>query len=90
MSNALHNKSKLSFCVWSWYENMSKLLNFESSIPLLTLNSHPEALHWQVKSSGVRQSEITKVSVLAGLGEELNNGYKCVQIKYKKTAWYGA
>ena len=51
---------------------------------------HPEALHWRVKSSGVRQSEITKVSVLAGLGEELNNGYKCVQIKYKKTAWYGA
>ena len=29
----------------------------------LTL-SHPEALHWQVKSSGIRQSK------LAGLGEE--------------------
>ena len=35
----------------------------------LTL-SHPEALHWQVKSSGIRQSKITKGMVLAGLGEE--------------------
>ena len=32
----------------------------------LTL-SHPEALHWQlVKSSGIRQSKITKGTVLAG------------------------
>ena len=35
----------------------------------LTL-SHPEALHWRVKSSAVRQSKITKGTVLAGLGEE--------------------
>ena len=28
----------------------------------------PEALLWQVKSSGVRQSKITKCLVLAGLG----------------------
>ena len=36
---------------------------------LLTL-SHPEALHWRVKSSGIRQSKITKVVVLAGLGNK--------------------
>ena len=35
----------------------------------LTL-SHPESLHWWVKSSGVRQSKITKGMVLAGLGED--------------------
>ena len=33
----------------------------------LTL-SHPEALLWQVKSSGVRQSKITKCPLLAALG----------------------
>ena len=36
---------------------------------MLTL-SLPEALHRQVKASGVRQSIITKGTVLAGLGEE--------------------
>ena len=35
----------------------------------LTL-SHPEALPWRVKSYSVRQSKITKVTVLAGLGEK--------------------
>ena len=35
----------------------------------LTL-SHPEDLPWRVKSSGVRQSKITKGTVLAGLGEK--------------------
>ena len=38
----------------------------------LTL-SHPEALHWQIKSSGIRQSKVTKGTVLAGLGEERLN-----------------
>ena len=37
-------------------------------LSLLTL-SHPEALHWWVKSSGVRQSKITKGTVLASLGK---------------------
>ena len=37
--------------------------------PLLTL-SHPEALPWWVKSSGVRQSKVTKGTVLAGLREK--------------------
>ena len=31
---------------------------------------HPEALLLRVKSSGVRQSKITKGTVLAGLGEK--------------------
>ena len=32
--------------------------------------SHPEALHWRVKSSGVRHSKIRKGTVLVSLGEE--------------------
>ena len=32
--------------------------------------SHPEGLLWRVKSSGVRQSKITKCPLLAGLGEK--------------------
>ena len=36
---------------------------------MLTL-SHPEALPWQVKSYSVRQSKLTKGTVLAGLGEK--------------------
>ena len=35
----------------------------------LTL-SHPEVLPWQVKSSGIRHSKITKGTVLASLGEK--------------------
>ena len=35
----------------------------------LTL-SHPEALHWWVKLSGIRRSKITKGTVWASLGEE--------------------
>ena len=35
----------------------------------LTL-SHPEALPWRVKSYSVRQSKLTKGTVLAGLGEK--------------------
>ena len=42
----------------------------------LTL-SHPEALPWRVKSSHVRQSKITKGTVLAGLGEERLTGPNC-------------
>ena len=36
---------------------------------ILTL-SHPEALPWRVKSYSVRQSKLTKGTVLAGLGEK--------------------
>ena len=42
-----------------------------NTCPLLFLTiSHPEALPWWVNLSGVKQSKITKGTVLAGLGEE--------------------
>ena len=41
---------------------------YEFSDGQLLVLSHPEALPWRVKSSGVRQSKITKGTVLAGLG----------------------
>ena len=40
---------------------------FQASVVPLTI-SHPEALPWRVKSSGIRQSKITKGLVLASLG----------------------
>ena len=44
---------------------------FISMCSYITLTlSHPEALHRRVKSSGIRQSKVTKGTVLAGLGEE--------------------
>ena len=51
--------------------------NAKKSQILLTL-SHPEALPWQVKSSGVRQSKITKGAVLANLGGKLER----IKLKY--------
>ena len=52
-------------CVANCTRNCTMCCDIKS----LTL-SHPEALHWRVKSSGVRQSKTTKETVLAGLGEE--------------------
>ena len=43
--------------------------NILSWIQYLTL-SHPEALHWWVKLSGVRQSKITKCPLLVALGRK--------------------
>ena len=43
--------------------------SWQQALFWLTL-SHPEALHWQVKSSGIRQSKITKGTILASLGQE--------------------
>ena len=48
-------------------------VHYSLSIYSLTL-SHPEGLLWRVKSSGVRQSKITKCPLLAALGGKGLNG----------------
>ena len=56
-----------------WWDMEKRLLkskcNMIINLPRLTL-SHPEALPWRVKSYSVRQSKITKGTVLASLGEK--------------------
>ena len=68
------------------------LYRLYSEMTCLTL-SHPEALLWRVKLSGIRQSNITKGTVLAGLGGKglrkrdgqvgpVNPGLTCCQQRY--------
>ena len=46
--------NSLATCLYTWNDNNLNVYEWYSTI------SHPEALPWRVKSSGVRQSKITK------------------------------
>ena len=59
-SSGKYNTSQFSFFL-TWSNLISN--------NCLTL-SHPEALPWRVKSYSIRQSKLTKGTVLAGLGEK--------------------
>ena len=82
----IHQTEKFPMKNFNWYAKteMAQCLCFKMPFQYIIWTlSHPEALHWRVKSSDVRQSTITKGTVLAGLGEE-----RLIHVDQVIITWY--